>query len=66
MTMSILSQIVTLREALSSTSKILTDSTDTIFQELLQRWTDIDKKTPGAIVVPTSEDDILKTVGLNL
>jgi hypothetical protein len=40
------------------TLKILTDENDTNFQELAKRWTDIDRKTPAAIVLPISEEQI--------
>ena len=49
---------------LSDAAKVLTDPSDTEFQELLARWTDIDKKVPFAIVMPASEDDIVKTVSV--
>lgn len=56
------SQLSSLKETLSSNADILTNPSDAIFQECLQRWSDIDKQTPSAIVLPTSEEDIQKTV----
>ena len=47
---------------LSTGAKILTDSSKAEFQKLLARWTDIDKKEPFAIVMPATEDDIVKAV----
>lgn len=47
---------------LSAEAKILIDSSETEFQDLLARWTEIDKKVPSAIVMPATEDDIVKTV----
>ncbi len=51
---------------LSSKAKILTDSADEGFKVALERWSDINKKTPGAIVCAVSENDVLITVSLVL
>ncbi|TVY82051.1 FAD-linked oxidoreductase [Lachnellula suecica] len=51
-----------LRTALTPSCEILTDPSDANFVEHLKRWTDIDLKTPGAIVLPTSEGDCQKIV----
>ncbi|TGO59700.1 hypothetical protein BELL_1233g00010 [Botrytis elliptica] len=50
-------QLSELKGVLTPTCKILTDPNDLNFAEYLKRWTDIDLKTPGAIVLPTSETD---------
>jgi hypothetical protein len=55
--MSVISQILSLKDALSSSSEILTNPNDVNFQEYLKRWSDIDRKTPAAIVLPISEED---------
>ncbi|KAF7931923.1 uncharacterized protein EAE97_008944 [Botrytis byssoidea] len=55
-------QLSELKEVLTSTCKILTDPNDLSFAEYLKRWTDIDLKTPGAIVLPTSETDCQNTM----
>ncbi|KAL9094515.1 MAG: hypothetical protein Q9165_003074 [Trypethelium subeluteriae] len=60
--MSIAAQIPLLRATVSSSCNILTDQYDAAFNEYMRRWSDIDKKTPGAIVLPTSEQDIQRTV----
>ncbi|KAF9480759.1 FAD-binding domain-containing protein [Pholiota conissans] len=49
---------------LSSTSRVLTDSTDKAFQQCLLRWSDIGRSTPGAIVLAGSEDDVVTVVSL--
>ncbi|KAI3612013.1 fad binding domain containing protein [Moniliophthora roreri] len=55
------SQLTTL---LSPGAKVLTDSSTEEFQVLLGRWSDIDKQTPGAIVLVTTEEDVVETVKL--
>jgi predicted Abi (CAAX) family protease len=52
----------TLHGELSANAKVLVDPTNDEFQVALQRWSDTDKKIPGAIVVVASEEDIVKTV----
>ncbi|KAB5560303.1 hypothetical protein GE09DRAFT_86962 [Coniochaeta sp. 2T2.1] len=47
---------------LSSEAKILSNASQPEFQELLARWTDVDKKQPGAVVLPATEDDAVKIV----
>lgn len=59
--MSVISQLPSLKNALSPTSEILTDAASPVFQHHLERWTDIDKQTPAAIIVPVSEEDIQKS-----
>jgi hypothetical protein len=48
---------------LSDRTKVLNDPSNGEFRELLSRWTDIDKKQPGAIICPATEEDIVKIVG---
>lgn len=60
--MAVLDYIPSLRQKLSPGSDVLTDPEDSKFQELLKRWTDIDRKEPAAIILPSSEDDCLKAV----
>lgn len=45
--------------------EILTDSSDSRFQELSRRWSDIDRRIPAAIVLPESEEQIQQTVSLS-
>lgn len=42
--------------------KIWTDPSKADFQEALARWTDVDKKKPGAIIFPITENDIVNIV----
>ncbi|KAI1168332.1 hypothetical protein F5B18DRAFT_646862 [Nemania serpens] len=42
--------------------EILVDKNSSRFKELSKRWTDIDRETPGAIVLPTSPSLIQKIV----
>ncbi|KAK7053058.1 hypothetical protein VNI00_004379 [Paramarasmius palmivorus] len=49
---------------LSPGAKVLTDSSTEEFQGLLGRWSDIDKQTPGAIVLVATEEDVVQTVKL--
>ncbi|KAL3485326.1 FAD binding domain-containing protein [Aspergillus germanicus] len=57
----LLAQLGSLRTAVSAECKILHDSQDPVFKRYLARWSDINLKTPGAVVLPRSEDDCLKT-----
>jgi hypothetical protein len=49
---------------LSANAKVLVDPTNDEFTVALQRWSDIEKKVPGAIVMVASEEDVVKTVSL--
>jgi FAD binding domain len=63
-TMSPLSHITTeLKPALGPDCDILVDASGAEFQEYAKRWSDIDRKTPAAILLPTSEEEIQKIVG---
>lgn len=46
--------------------EILTDSSESRFQELSRRWSDIDRQIPAAIVLPESEEQIQRTVSLDI
>ncbi|KAI1134308.1 FAD-binding domain-containing protein [Hypoxylon sp. FL0543] len=50
--------------SLSGDSKIWTDPSKADFQESLARWTDVDKKEPGAVILPATENDIVEIVKL--
>lgn len=52
----------TLHGELSANAKVLVDPSNDEFKVTLQRWSDTDKKAPGAIVMVASEEDIVKTV----
>jgi hypothetical protein len=54
----------TLHGELSANAKVLVDPTNDEFTVALQRWSDIEKKVPGAIVMVASEEDVVKTVSL--
>lgn len=45
--------------------EILKDKNSTRFQEHAKRWTDIDRQTPGTIVLPVSEEQIKQTVRIS-
>lgn len=47
-----------LQSSLSLQAKVLTNPGSEEFQQLLLRWSDIDRKTPGAIVVAGTEADV--------
>ena len=54
--------ISTLRGELSSGAKVLSDCGTEEFKSALQRWSDLNTRTPAAIVVIATEEDIVKTV----
>jgi hypothetical protein len=58
----LLAQLPSLRTAVSAKCEILHDSQDHVFQKYLARWSNINLKPPGAIVLPRFEDDCLKIV----
>ncbi|TVY18018.1 FAD-linked oxidoreductase azaL [Lachnellula arida] len=60
--MTMISQLPELKSLLTPACQILTDPNDAKFVDYLKRWTDIDLKAPGAIVLPTSESDCQKIV----
>ncbi|KAL2852066.1 FAD binding domain-containing protein [Aspergillus pseudoustus] len=51
-----------LRAVVSGDCEILHDAQATSFRTYLARWSDIDLQTPGAIVLPRSEEDCVKIV----
>lgn len=51
-----------LQSRAGSDVEILTDPADSRFQEHSKRWSDIDRQTPAAIVLPRSEEQIQTTV----
>ena len=53
--------IKSLRKKISESSLILT-SGDLGFAKSLERWSNLDLKTPLAVVQPSNESDILSTV----
>ena len=64
MSTSILNTLEQLRDSVGKALEILTDQSDTTFQDRAKRWTDIDRKTPAAIILPANEEEIQKTVRL--
>lgn len=59
---SVRSLIHELKSIVSPDCDILAEPGEARFQEYTKRWTDIDRKIPGAIVLPRSEEDIQKVV----
>ncbi|KAF4615002.1 hypothetical protein D9613_002460 [Agrocybe pediades] len=53
-----------LRSKLSVAASILTDPESKQFQELCLRWSDINRRVPGAIIVASNEADVEQTVAL--
>ncbi|PCG99792.1 FAD-binding, type 2 [Penicillium occitanis (nom. inval.)] len=60
--MAVLEHIASLRHSLSSASEILVDPFSPDFQERLERWTDINREEPAAVILPSSESECLKIV----
>ncbi|RDW83797.1 FAD-binding oxidoreductase [Aspergillus mulundensis] len=58
----LLSLLPSLRDLVSSDCQILQDPHDPEFQDRLERWSNINLQTPGAIVLPRSEEDCVRTV----
>ena len=56
------SLILELRKTVASDCETLEKSDDSKFQEYSERWTDIGRQLPSAIVLPRSEEDILQIV----
>ena len=55
--------VVNLHHKLSSGSRILTKD-DPDFASALERWTNIDRKTPALVAQPISEQDVITAVSL--
>lgn len=51
---------------LSPGAKLLTDASSKEFNQALDRWTDLGKKIPGAIVMVATEEDIINTASLEI
>ena len=47
---------------LSPTATVLADPTTEEFKTALERWTELELKTPGAIVIVSTEEDVVQTV----
>lgn len=60
--MAIVSHLSELQASLTPGCEILAETHDGKFVDHLKRWTDIDLKVPGAIVLPITEDDCQKIV----
>ena len=60
--MSVRHRILSLHALVSSDCAILNDPTDLTFQKYSERWTDIAREIPAAIVLPTTEADVQKIV----
>ena len=60
--MSVRQRILELRAVVSSDCEILNDPSDGSFQRYSERWTDVAREIPAAIVLPTTEADIQKIV----
>lgn len=65
MSANLASKIVTeLRGHAGSNLEVLADPADPRFQEFAKRWSDIDRQTPAAIVIPASEEQIQETASV--
>jgi hypothetical protein len=60
--MAISKLVESLTAKLSPAAAVLTDPASDEFKAALERWTELDLETPGAIVLVSSEDDIVQTV----
>jgi hypothetical protein len=58
----VLNHLGSLRASVGPDVAILTNPDDAEFQGYAKRWSDIDRETPAAIVLPLSEEQIQKTV----
>jgi hypothetical protein len=63
--MAVLDFLATIKAELSPSAKVLSDSRMEGFKSTLQRWSDLNARTPGAIVLVATEDDIVKKVCLS-
>ncbi len=54
--------LTAIKADLSKEAQFLSDPTTEDFKLALARWSDNDVKTPGAIVLVATEDDIINTV----
>jgi hypothetical protein len=60
--MAISKLVESLTAKLTAAGSILTDPASNEFKAALERWTELDLETPGAIVLVSSEEDIVQTV----
>ena len=60
--MSVRQQILELRAIVAPDCEILNNPADEVFQRYSERWTDIGREIPAAIVLPRTETDIQKIV----
>ena len=60
--MSVQERITALEAIVGPDCEILKDSTGADFKTYAQRWTDVGRETPAAIVLPRTEEDIQKVV----
>ena len=60
--MIVVSLITGLSKIVAPDCQILDDPSDASFREYAQRWTDIGRKIPAAIILPRAEEDIQKVV----
>lgn len=44
--------------------RVLTAADTPDFEQHLQRWSDIDRKTPAAVLLPRAEDECRKAVSI--
>ncbi|KAH9223770.1 hypothetical protein DL95DRAFT_431599 [Leptodontidium sp. 2 PMI_412] len=58
--------LTAIKAELTKEAKLLSDSSTEEFKVALERWSDRDLKTPSAIVLVATEEDIVKTVKLAL
>ncbi|PYI30570.1 FAD binding domain-containing protein [Aspergillus indologenus CBS 114.80] len=62
MSAQVLTQLPALQATVAPNCKILQDPGTPEFSQHLRRWTNIDHQTPTAIILPSTEEDCLKTV----
>ncbi|PMD57104.1 Glucooligosaccharide oxidase [Hyaloscypha bicolor E] len=62
--MTISKLVESLTAKLSPAASVLTDPASDEFKAALERWTELDLETPGAVVLVSSEEDIVQTVKL--
>lgn len=60
--MAISKLVESLTAKLPPAASVLTDPASDEFKAALERWTELDLETPGAVVLVSSEEDIVQTV----
>jgi hypothetical protein len=58
--------VESLSAELSPGASVLTDSASDEFKAAHERWTELELKTPGAIVLASTEEDIVQAVRFRL